>query len=274
MAMPAPAFDIKIGFKSPSGIGLSVDADTVTGAGFLFHDPTQGLYAGALRLSIDDRITVEPLRLIATGCRTAAGQFADHLYHRGRFPADAARAGLHAAGDRWHGGREPHVRSRTCCAPESQTDTLKSLLFPRDPVANAPAIIRSLASAFPARRGSYIRAAGRIGWVTPTLIKLDLSADPGVRGAPPAAGAGRISSLLPSADNDLVRINLDAIGVSTSTRTRRARRGAGGLAAGAQVRADGRGGAAGRVDGGAGIGFVLAVGGSHPRFAPPAGCRR
>ena len=47
--------------------------------------------------------------------------------------------------------------------------TLATLLFPRDPVGNAPTLIRNLASAFPARRGSYLLGLlAKIGWFTPT----------------------------------------------------------------------------------------------------------
>src|SRR5262249_6874959 len=43
--------DLNLGFKAPSGVGLSVDArGVVTGGGFLFHDEVQGLYAGAMQL--------------------------------------------------------------------------------------------------------------------------------------------------------------------------------------------------------------------------------
>ena len=55
-------------------------------------------------------------------------------------------------------------------------DTLATLLFPRDPVINAPALIQALAAAFPARRGSYLLGLmARITWFTPTLVQLDFA---------------------------------------------------------------------------------------------------
>ncbi len=57
-----------------------------------------------------------------------------------------------------------------------QTDTLATLLFPRDPVANAPAPMQALASAFPAKQGSYLLGlVARITWFTPTLVQMDLA---------------------------------------------------------------------------------------------------
>ncbi|SHN40483.1 DUF6603 domain-containing protein, partial [Rhizobacter sp. OV335] len=59
--------DLALGFKPPSGIGLTVDAQGVlTGGGFLFHDEAQGLYAGAMQLSLHERITLKAFGLIAT----------------------------------------------------------------------------------------------------------------------------------------------------------------------------------------------------------------
>src|SRR6185369_12050365 len=57
-----------------------------------------------------------------------------------------------------------------------RSDMLATLLFPRDPVANAPALLQALASAFPARRGSYLLGLlARITWFTPTLVQADLA---------------------------------------------------------------------------------------------------
>ena len=50
-------------------------------------------------------------------------------------------------------------------------DTLSTLLLPRDPVANAPALIQALATAFPAKRGSYLLGLlARITWFTPPSL--------------------------------------------------------------------------------------------------------
>ena len=76
-----------------------------------------------------------------------------------------------------------------------KNDTLATLLFPRDPVGNAPGLIRALATAFPARRGSYLLGLlAKIGWFTPTLVLLDLALISGVRrrAAPAAARAHQL----------------------------------------------------------------------------------
>src|SRR5688572_6504785 len=95
-----------------------------------------------------------------------------------------------------------------------KSDTLTTLLFPRDPAANATAIVRALASAFPAKAGSYLLGLlARICWGTPTLIQFDLALILELGARTRLLTLGRVTALLPSPDNDLVRLKLDAIGV-------------------------------------------------------------
>jgi len=157
-----------------------------------------------------------------------------------------------------------------------KTDALATLLFPRDPVGNAPALIRALAGAFPAQAGSFlIGLLARITWFTPTLVTFDLGLVLEVGARTRLLVLGRVSALLPSADNDLVRLVLDTVGEVDFD--------AGTLAIDAML-VDSRlvhrfpitGGAAvrarwGHQSGATGDAFLLAVGGFNPRFAAPAG---
>ena len=266
--------DVGFGFKPPSGIGLSVDAGGIlTGGGFLFHDPVQGMYAGVLQLSLHERLTLTAFGLIATkmpgGSRgysmivfiTAEGFQPIQLgmgftlnsiggmvaIHR-TFDEDVLRAGL-------------------------KNDTLGTLLFPRDPIGNAPTLIATLAAAFPAKQGSYLLGLlVRIGWSTPPLVLLDLALILEFGTRTRLLVLGRISALLPSPDNDLVRLILDSMGVidfdqgtvaidAVLVDSRLAHKFA--LTGAMALRA--------RWSSGPGSGFVLAVGGLNSHFAPPEG---
>ncbi|MGX2031065.1 MULTISPECIES: DUF6603 domain-containing protein [Methylocaldum] len=270
--------DLELGFKPPSGVGLSIDAQGVlTGGGFLFHDPARQLYAGAMQLSLHDEITLNAFGLIATrlpdgrpgysmlifitadGFKPVPLGFGFVLQSIGgmvginrTFDHEVLRAGL-------------------------KTDMLRTLLFPRDPVANAPALIQALSAAFPAKPGSYLLGLmARITWFTPALVQMDLALIRELGARERLLVLGRASALLPSADNDLIRLNMDALGVLDFD--------AGTLEADA-VLVDSRlvhkfpitGSAALRARwpaGGGGLAgshFVLAVGGLNPRFAAPAG---
>ncbi len=263
--------DAGIGFKPPAGIGMKIDTSVVTGGGFVYHDPVMQLYAGALQLSLHERMTLTAFGLVATkmpdGSRgyslivfiTAEGFQPIQLgmgftlngiggmvaVHR-TFDEDVLRAGL-------------------------KNDTLGTLLFPRDPVGNAPALIAALAAAFPARQGSYLLGLlVRIGWFTPPLVLLDLALILELGARTRLLVLGRISALLPSPDNDLVRLILDSMGVidfdqgtvsidAILVDSRLAHKFA--LTGAMALRA--------RWSSGPGSAFVLAVGGLNPHFAPP-----
>ena len=267
--------DLQFGFKPPTGVGLRVDSAAVTGGGFLFHDPAQGSYAGVMQLTLHDELTLTAYGLIATrlpdGSRgysllifiTAEGFKPVPLGFGFQLEAIGGMVGVHRTFD------------QDVIKAGLQTDTLATLLFPRDPVANAPALIQALAAAFPAKQGSYLLGlVARITWFTPTLVRLDLALILELGARTRLLALGRVSALLPSADDDLIRLNLDALGVLDFD--------AGTLACDA-VLVDSRlahqfpvtGSAALRAcwpGGGApaGASFVLAAGGLNPRFTPPA----
>jgi hypothetical protein len=272
----AGPFDLDVGFMAPSGFGLAVDAHAVTGGGFLFHDPAQGSYAGVMQLSFRDELTLTAYGIIATRMPdggegysllifiTAEGFEPVPLGFGFQLEAIGGLLGVHRTFD------------QEVLKAGLKNDTLATLLFPRDPVANAPALIQALAAAFPPRQGSYLLGLmARITWFTPTLVTLDLALVLELGARTRLLALGRVSALLPSPDNDLIRLNLDAMGVLDFD--------AGTLACDA-VLVDSRlahqfpitGSAALRAawPGGGGspttAGFVLAVGGLNPRFAAPA----
>jgi uncharacterized protein DUF6603 len=266
--------DLDFDFKPPSGIGLSIDTQgVISGGGYLFHDPAQGLYAGVMKLSLADAFTVTAFGLIATRMPDGSPGYSLIVFVTAEdFRPIPLGMGFTLLGI---GGMVAINRTfdQDVLRAGMQNDTLKTLLFPRDPVTNAPTIIRSLAAAFPARRGSYLLGIlARIGWFTPTLITLDLALILEFGARRRLLVLGRVSALLPSPDNDLVRINLDSIGVIDFDQD---------TASIDAMLVDSRlarkfvltGAAALRAGWGSGPhqGFVLAVGGFNPHFAPPAG---
>ncbi|MGE3781993.1 MAG: DUF6603 domain-containing protein, partial [Alphaproteobacteria bacterium] len=265
--------DLAESFTPPAGVGVGVEpGGVVTGGGYLFHDAARRLYAGVLRLALGDELTVTAFGLLATRLPDGAPGYSLLVFITAEdFAPVPLGLGFTLQGI---GGLIAVNRTFDEAALRAgmRSDTLASLLFPRDPVANASAVIAALASAFPARDGSYLLGIlARIGWGTPTLIRLDLALILEFGARRRLLALGRVTALLPSPENDLVRLNLDAIGVLDLDQ--------GSLAVDA-VLVDSRlahkfaltGAGALRAGGsGAGSGFVLAVGGFNPRFAPPAG---
>jgi hypothetical protein len=263
--------DASLDFKPPSGIGLTVDAHgVVSGGGFLYHDAAQGLYAGAMQLSLQEQITLKGFGLIATRMPDGSPGYSLIVFITAEdFRPVPLGLGFTLLGI---GGMVGVHRTfdQEVLRQGLKSGTLATLLFPRDPVGNAPTLMRSLASVFPARRGSYLLGLlAKIGWFTPTLILMDFAVILELGSRQRLLALGRISALLPSADNDLVRLNLEAMGVIDFD--------AGTVAVDATL-VDSRlahkfaitGSAALRAGFGTGPSFVLSVGGFNPHFAAPA----
>ncbi|MBV9391706.1 MAG: hypothetical protein JOY96_07435 [Verrucomicrobia bacterium] len=265
--------DVSLGFKPPSGAGLQVDFPQVTGGGFLFHDASQGLYAGAMQLSLYEQITLKGFGLIATQMPDGSPGYSLIVFITAEdFRPIPLGLGFTLLGV---GGMLGVNRTfdQDVLHQDLQTGTLATLLFPRDPIGSAPTLIRSLSSAFPASQGSYLLGIlAKIGWFTPPLVLMELALILELGARERLLALGHISALLPSADNDLVRLNLDAMGVIDFDA---------GTAALDAVLVDSRlahkfplsGSAALRAGFGAGSNsnFVLSAGGLNPHFSPPAG---
>jgi hypothetical protein len=266
--------DLELGLKPPTGVGLSIDAQgLISGGGFLLHDPDRSQYAGVLQLSFQKPpLTLNAFGLITTRMSDGRpGYSMIILITAEDFPPIPLGLGFKLEGI---GGLLGVHRTFDVEALRGamRNDTLKSLLFPRDAIANAPAILSAISTAFPARSGSHLLGLmARITWGSPTLIRFDLAlvVEAGARRR--LLALGRISALLPSRENDLLRLNLNAIGVLDAD--------AGTVAIDASLidsrlaqrfPITGDGALRGGWGRGPEAGFLLAVGGFHPRYAPPA----
>lgn len=266
--------DLDLSLKPPSGIGLSVEANgLLTGGGLLLHDEAQGLYAGTMQLTLRDQITLKAFGLIATRLPGGARGYSILIFITAEdFRPIPLGLGFMLLGI---GGMVGVNRTfdEEVLRQGLKNGTLATLLFPRDPMSNVNALMRALTTAFPAQPGSYLLGLlAKIGWLNPPLVLLDLALILEIGARQRLLALGRISSMLPSRENDLVRLNLDAMGVLDFDE---------GTAAIDAVLVDSRlahkfamtgaGALRARWESGPDTSFVLSVGGLHPRFAPPAG---
>ncbi|MEO8153873.1 MAG: DUF6603 domain-containing protein [Rhizobacter sp.] len=262
---------LSVGFKAPTGVGLLIDTAGVTGGGFLSHDSAQQLYGGTMELSLNERLTLKAFGIVATKMPDGRRGYSMIVFITAEgFQPIQLGMGFALLGI---GGMVAINRTfdEDVLRAGLKNDTLAQLLFPHDPVGNAPATIAALGAAFPARQGSYLLGLlVRIGWFTPALVTLDLALILQFGTQRRLLVLGRIAALLPSADNDLVRLILDAMGVIDFDE---------GTASIDAMLVDSRlahkfpltGSMAMRArwTKGPGRGFVLAVGGLNPHFAQP-----
>ena len=139
---------IEPSFKAPDGIGLRLDAGVVRGGGFLRADHERGEYAGALELTFG-KISVKAIGLLAE--RPGGWSLVLVLY--ARFPPIELAFGftLNSVGGLiglQHGIDIPQL------AAGMRTGAFDDILFPADPVADAPRIIQRLRVVFPYTPGA------------------------------------------------------------------------------------------------------------------------
>ena len=157
-------------FKPPNGIGLSLDAGIVKGGGYLNIDIPRGEYAGALELQML-AIGVKAIAILST--KTDAG-FSLLLLIYGQFPAIQLSFGFTLTGIGGLIGVQ-HTASPTALSQGIGNGALDAVLFPANPVGDAPKIINTLRTLFPVKRGGFVIGPMlELGWGTPSLVTVRL----------------------------------------------------------------------------------------------------
>src|SRR6185369_6589162 len=261
--------DVDLHFKPPSGLGFAIDSPAVHGGGFLRFDPEKAEYAGIIELEIAERISVKGIALLSTrlpgggkgyslvviifvegftpiqlGFGFALTGIGGLLGVNRTFDEEALRAGL-------------------------KSHALDSVMFPADPVRNAAQIISNLNHLFPPASDHYLFGPMvQISWGTPPLITADVALVLEFGTRLRLLILAQVLSILPRPDRELVRLQMDAVGVIDFDQS---------TAALDATLHDSRllnkftltGDMAMRMNWGSSPNFALAVGGLHPAFNPP-----
>ncbi|MEO6914944.1 MAG: DUF6603 domain-containing protein [Chitinophagaceae bacterium] len=258
--------DLSIGFKPPDGFGLSIDAAVVKGGGYLKFDFDKEEYAGVFELSIAAIVTVKAIGLITTRMPDGKKGFSLLIIITAEF-ATGIQLGF---GFTLLGVGGLLGLNRTMMlepiAAGVRTGAINNIMFPPNPVANAPRIISDLRTYFPAQEGKFlIGPMVKLGWGTPTLISLSFGIIIEIPGNVAIVGVMKIA--LPTADLPLLIINVAFIGALEFDKSR-----VWFFAAMFDSRIlfmtmEGEMGLL--MDFSDNPNFVLSVGGFHPQFNPP-----
>ncbi|MGN6152417.1 MAG: DUF6603 domain-containing protein [Lysobacteraceae bacterium] len=252
--------------SGPKGVGLSLDAGPVKGGGYLFFDPDQALYAGAVQLSMK-ALAFNAVGVVTTRLPDGGDGFSMLVIITAEFPPIqlgfgftlnglGGLAGIHRAMDQ---------DALSACLREGRLD---SILFPRDVVANVRRIVDDIRTVFPPQRDRHVFGPMvKIGWGANALLEMDVAVLISLPAPIVIAILGRMRAALPTKDNAVVDLRLAVLGLIDLGRGRitvEARLVDSRIAAFAVT-----GGMALLISWGATKAFVLSVGGFHPRFLPP-----
>jgi Family of unknown function (DUF6603) len=256
-------------FQGPSGIGLVVDSEPVTGAGFLFADRDKGIYAGTMQLDIKG-IVLSAVGIITTKMPDGSRGFSLLIIISAEgFTPRSLPFGFFLVGV---GGLIGWNRTADVEALRVglKNHSLDGVLFPENPVVNAPRIISALQTVMPAREDQYMAGLmGKFTWGVPTIITIDLGLVFEFKTPFRLLILGQIRALLPHEKLPLVQLQMDVLGVIDWDRD--------------EVSIDAvlhdsnilthelTGDMALRARWSNDPTFLLAVGGFNPGFSPPAG---
>ncbi len=264
-------FNLDLGFKPPNGVGLSIDASVVKGAGYLYIDADRGEYAGALELTFNEFLSLKAIGLISTKMPDGSegfsllviitAEFTIQLGFGFVFLGAGGLLGLH------------RTAKLTPLAEGVQTGATANLLFPTNVVENAPQIISDIRVFFPILQNHFlIGPMVKIGWGQPPIIDVALGIIIEIRtdnggSVERIAILGVLKCILPDEDKVVLKLQINFIGAIDFTAKY--------LFFFASI-FDSRilyitieGGMGLLVAWGDNSDFVLTVGGFHPRFNPP-----
>jgi Family of unknown function (DUF6603) len=261
--------DLGFGFKPPSGLGINIDAGPVTGGGFIEFDQAAGRYAGVLALSLYS-VQIKAIGLLDTRLPGGEPGYSFLILITVEFNPIQLGFGFTLNGVGGLCGINRTIVTEALQAGV-RSHSLDHILFPDDPVKNAPAIISDLRAIFPPAEGRYVFGPMlKLGWGGGlNLVEAELGL---ILEVPPPIVIvilGQFNVNLPNPDAAVVELHLDVLGIIDFGKKL--------FSLDASLH-DSRvavftiyGDMAMRLTWGDDPSFALAVGGFNPHFQPPAG---
>ncbi|MEA2325590.1 MAG: hypothetical protein QOE68_549, partial [Thermoanaerobaculia bacterium] len=202
--------DFAPAFQPPSGLGIVIKAGPVSGGGYIYYDEPSGRYSGVLQLEIRG-IAIKAVGILDT--KLPGGGYSFLIIMSGEFSPIQLGMGFTLNGV---GGLAGINRTVAIAAMQAgiRNHAADAVLFPKDPVKNAPRIISDLQRFFPPLKEHYIFGpTALIGWGSPTpllAVKLGIILE-----FPPPLRIvllGQLDCKLPDA-TAIVDLHVDILGV-------------------------------------------------------------
>jgi hypothetical protein len=257
--------DLAMGFVPPRGIGVELDIGPVKGGGFLFFDPPNRTYGGVLEASL--ALCGKGISIKAAGLlRETDDGWSFVVIVSAEFdPGIEIFLGLTLNGVGGMVGINVAVDIGRLQAG-LHDGAIGRLLFPDDPVANAPAIIETMATVFPPRPGGWVAGPMlQLGWGRPSsFVRLSVAVVLAFPSPALLAILGRFRLVVPDPDFAITDIKADFLGVisfdepsvSFDASLVDSRLAAFALTGDMAMRVNDQG-------------FILSIGGFNPQFTPP-----
>jgi hypothetical protein len=204
--------DVLFHFLPPDGIGLAIDAQGVVGGGFI--KAKSGNYEGILQLSVQNRFSITAIGILTTRTPEGGDTFSLKLFGMAEFSPIQLGFGFSVSG--------LGVAIAIECAMDEDAirkavyeGSLRSLLFPPDPITNAVQIIEDLKAFFPPHDGcTVIGAMAKLGWGPGTpLVKADVGIFLELSDSVRVMLAGVAYAMLPNERSPILTLNIQLLGL-------------------------------------------------------------
>ncbi|MCP4403232.1 MAG: hypothetical protein GY801_38730 [bacterium] len=204
--------DLDFGFKSPTAIGLSVDAEGITGGGFLKIDPPN--YAGMLQLSFQNEIDLTAFGLITTKLPDGKDGFSLIIQIMAEFQPIQIGLGFALTGV----GGLIGINRQLCeegMRAAFKSHSLNTILFPQNPIKDAVKLIESIQSIMPPKEGYHIIGPMvKMFWGgSIRLVEFEVGIFIQIGGPLKIVLIGQAWSLLPNEESPRLAINVDVLGI-------------------------------------------------------------
>lgn len=261
--------NLAIGFKPPTGIGLSLDAGVVKGGGFLLLDFDKGEYAGAIELYFEGLFGFSAIGIINTKFPDGSEGFSLLLLINVTFDTPIVLGfNFYLTGI---GGVIGLHRTISTSALQKgvQEGSVDNIMFPENVIANITKIISDLQAIFPIKQDQFVLGImARITWNTPAILTIEAGLVIEFPNPVTIAIIGVIKCALPTPDDAIVELNVTFVGIIDFENEM--------LSFDASIY-DSRiltitleGDMALRIRWGSQPDFLVSVGGFHPTYTPPA----
>lgn len=204
--------DLQLKFKPPSGMGLAIDAGVISGGGFIGFYPDKGEYAGVLDAALLDVVQINIVAVVDTILPDGSKGYSFLMILTFNFPPVQLSFGFTLTGVGGLIGIN-RTMSKDALHAGFRAHSLDSILFPNDPINNAPLIISNIRSFFPPAEGRYLLGPMlQLGWATPTLITFSVGVILELPDPVQILILGLIDAGLPTVDEALIEIHIDVLG--------------------------------------------------------------
>jgi hypothetical protein len=260
-------FNLGLGLKPPTGLGIDIDAGVVSGGGFISFDPAKGQYAGVLDVTLADIVAVKVIGVLDTKLPDGSSGYSFLLIITFNLPPIQLSFGFTLNGVGGLGGVN-RTMVQDALRAGLRAHTLDDILFPPDPINNAPQIISDIESFFPPQQGRYLFGPMvQIGWGEVNLLQFSVGIILEVPDPVRLAILGEVVVSIPTPDVPLISFKIDVLGTLDFGLEKIAIDGTmyDSYVLWFQISGD----MAFRLDWGANPEFLLSLGGFHPKFQPP-----